>query len=93
MTEIFFDGKTIVSKDFRISELHHEGKTQTFKTNSQEMGYGQELKAFIDCAVGTSKPDLSMSEMFATMDIIFAIEKSLATGQSISSSVNKAVTA
>jgi len=31
MTEIFFDGKTIVSKDFRVSELHKGGKLKPLK--------------------------------------------------------------
>jgi len=84
MTEIFFDSKTIVSKDFRISELHKNGKVETFKTRGQEIGYAQELKAFVDCALGKIKPQLSLSEMFDTMEIIFAIEQALATGQSVS---------
>jgi len=84
MTEIFFDGKTVVSKDFRFSALHKDGREDSFKTSSQEMGYAQELKAFIDCAAGKTQPTVSLSEMFATMSVIFAIERSLASGQTVS---------
>lgn len=83
MTEIFFDGKTIVSKDFRVSELHRGGRAESFKTSGQEMGYAEELKAFIDCVSGNAKPDITLSEMFATMDVIFAIEQALATAQTV----------
>jgi predicted dehydrogenase len=79
MTEIFFDGKTIVSKDFRISEFHKGGKTETFKTSGQEMGYTQELKHFVSCVAGNEASAVSLSEAFETMDVIFAIERALAT--------------
>jgi predicted dehydrogenase len=81
--EIFFDGKTIASKDFRVSELHQNGKTDTFKTLSQELGYVEELKNFIHCASGKELPAVSSHEMFATMSTIFAIERALATAQVI----------
>jgi predicted dehydrogenase len=48
------------------------------------MGYAQELKAFVDCAAGKAQPSVSLSEMFATMSVIFAIERSLASGQTVS---------
>jgi len=83
--EIFFDGQTISSKDFRISELHRAGKTETFKTRSQEMGYTQELKAFVDCAAGRQPQPVATTELFATMAVIFAIEHALATGQVVES--------
>jgi predicted dehydrogenase len=83
--EIFFDGQTISSKDFRVSELHRAGKTETFKTRSQEMGYTQELKAFVDCAAGRQPQPVATTELFATMAVIFAIEHALATGQVVES--------
>ncbi len=81
--EIFFDGKTISSKDFRISDFHHGGKTESFKTRCQEMGYVEELKHFIDCVAGQANPEVSATEMFETMKAIFAIERALATAQVI----------
>lgn len=82
--EIFFDGKTITSKDFRLSEFHHNGKTDTFKTRNQEMGYLEELKHFTDCVSGKDTLAVPPTEMFATMAVIFAIERTLATAQVIS---------
>ena len=84
MLEIFFDGKTITSKDFRISELHQNGKTITFKTRSQEMGYAEEITHFINCVASKEKPYVPASEMFSTMSAIFAIERALASAQVIS---------
>ena len=79
MLELFFDGQTIVSRDFRVSELHKNGKQTTFKTRSQEMGYAQELEHFIACTQGAQIPALSLHDQFATMDVIFGIERALAT--------------
>ena len=77
--EIFFDGKTIASRDFRVSEYHHGGKTDTFKTRGQEMGYAQELEHFVACVAGRAEPAVPVEETFATMSVIFAIERALAT--------------
>lgn len=83
MTEIFFDGKTVVSRDFRISELHQNGKVDTFKTASQEMGYVQELKHFVSLACGQVSPRRTLQQEVSTMEVIFAIEQSLATGSTV----------
>ena len=82
--EIFFDGKTIVSRDFRVSELHGTGKSVAFKTRGQEMGYVEELKHFTNCVAGKETLLVSPEEMFATMETIFAIERSLATANAVS---------
>ena len=79
MTEIFFDGKTISSKDFRISELHANGKSTTFKTSGQEMGYRQELESFVDCVQGDLSKAVCLYKSFSTMAVIFAVERALAT--------------
>jgi len=82
--EVFFDGKTIFSQDFRTSELHGSGKTVVFKTRGQEMGYFEELKHFVSCVSGKETLLVSPEEMFATMKTIFAIEQSLATANTVS---------
>jgi predicted dehydrogenase/threonine dehydrogenase-like Zn-dependent dehydrogenase len=79
MLEVFFDGQTLVSRDFRVTELHKNGKQTTFKTSSQEMGYAQELEDFIACARGAETPQLTLEDQLATMDVIFGIERALAT--------------
>lgn len=82
--EIFFDGKTIVSRDFRETQLHQNGKVETFKTRSQEMGYVQELQNFVSVASGTSADVEAFGQVVATMEVIFAIERSLATAATVS---------
>jgi predicted dehydrogenase/threonine dehydrogenase-like Zn-dependent dehydrogenase len=84
MIEIFFDGQTIVSRDFRVSELHKGGKQTTFKTSSQEMGYAQELEHFIARVRGDEATTSSLSQEFATMEVIFGIERALATAAVVS---------
>jgi predicted dehydrogenase len=86
--EIFFDGKTITSKDFRISEIYQNGKTQSFKTRNQEMGYVEELKHFSDCVRGKAEVTVTATEIFRTMAVIFAIERALATAQIITLSAS-----
>ncbi len=82
--EIFFDGKTIVSKDFRISELHDSEKNVTFKTRRQEMGYSEELNHFVNCVAGKEKLLVCPEEIFATMETIFAVEGSLSKANVVS---------
>jgi polar amino acid transport system substrate-binding protein len=79
MFELFFDGQTIVSRDFRVSELHKSGKQTVFKTSAQEMGYTQELEHFLGAVRGDHSVTLSLGEQFGTMDVIFGIERALAT--------------
>jgi predicted dehydrogenase/threonine dehydrogenase-like Zn-dependent dehydrogenase len=79
MFELFFDGQTIVSRDFRVSELHKSGKQTVFKTSAQEMGYTQELEHFLGAARGGHSVTPSLGEQFCTMDVIFGIERALAT--------------
>ena len=61
-----------------MSELHRGGKVEKFKTSGQEMGYKEELKHFTDCVAGHETLEVCPDEMFATMETIFAIERSLA---------------
>lgn len=82
-TEIFYDSKTIVSHDFKVTTLHAGNKSETFKTRGQEMGYTEELRAFTDSVSGQSQTALSLDEVFSTMTTIFAIERALATAQTV----------
>jgi predicted dehydrogenase/threonine dehydrogenase-like Zn-dependent dehydrogenase len=79
MLEIFFDGQTIVSRDFRVSELHKAGKQTVFKTSGQEMGYTQELETFVACVRNEETRVPTLSQELATMEVIFGIERALAT--------------
>jgi len=81
--EIFCEGNTIVSEDYRISKRHFRGKTETFKTHGQKIGYQEEIKHFALCVKGQESISVSLNEAFETMRIVFAIENSLASGKSI----------
>ena len=81
--EIFFEGNTLVSEDFRFTKKHFGGKTETFKTAGQEMGYREELKHFISLFKGGESRTVTLKEAFQTMRVVFAIETSLSTGQAI----------
>ena len=83
LLEIFFDGKTICCQDYRKTTLYSSGRKEKFNTRSQAMGYAEELSHFIACVKGKLRPAVSMDEMFSTMEILFAIEASLAAGKAI----------
>jgi polar amino acid transport system substrate-binding protein len=82
--EIFFDGKTIVSRDFRETQLHQNGQVETFRTRSQEIGYVQELENFVSIASGKLAEIETFEQVIGTMEVIFAIERSLATATTVS---------
>ena len=81
--EVFFEGNTLVLEDFRISKRYSGGKTETFKTKGQQMGYREELNHFALCVKGQNSISVSLNEAFETMRTVFAIENSLALGQAI----------
>ena len=65
------------------SEFHGIGNTKTFKTRTQELGFAEELIHFTNCVLGKEKLLVSYEEIFATMETIFAIERSLATAKAV----------
>lgn len=81
-SEIFFDGKTIVSVDFHKTVLNAGKRSETFKTSGQSLGYAEEIAEFIDQIRGV-KPIGNMHDTFVGMQTVFAIEKSLATNEVI----------
>ena len=74
--EIFFDGKTIVSADFRVTELIAGKQSEKFKTSKQEMGYQEEINTFINRVLGKSE-NISLNDTFISMQAAFAMEESL----------------
>ena len=82
--EVFFEGNTLVCEDYRISKRHFGGKTETFKTRGQQMGYQEELSHFALSVKGQKSISVNLNEAFDTMRTVFAIESSLASGKSIS---------
>lgn len=79
--EIFFDEKSIVSTDFRRSELI-ANKSEKYKTSKQEIGYGEEITAFVDAVAG-KKSAVPFEDAVISMQTAFAIEESLSKNQMI----------
>ena len=67
-----------------LANCTDQARPLLFKTRGQEMGYTEELRHFINCIAGNETPLVSPDEMFATMNSIFAIEKSLTTANAVS---------
>ena len=47
------------------------------------MGYREELQHFVNCVVSKEEPLVAFAEALSTMEAIFAIEQSLATGKPV----------
>lgn len=82
--EIYSDEKVIVSEDYKKTIIYLPNKVWTYKTSSQSIGHKEELDHFFE-AIKSHKPFIvTNEEIFETMDIIFAIEKSLSNGEPVS---------
>ncbi len=79
--EIFFEGNTVLIKDYKESEYHKSGKKKTFKTLNQEMGYKEELQYFFDIVLGKSDIGLSPEDIFCSTLSVFRINDSLSSGK------------
>jgi len=85
--EIFCEGKTVVSTDFRETHFHRTGKKKSFKTFNQSMGYQEELKHFFDVVKGGTEPKMSPDEIFLSTAAVFAIHESIAKGLPVTISI------
>ena len=74
--ELFFDGKTIISTDFRKTELI-ANKSEQFKTSGQSIGHTEEINYFIDAVSGKNNIANLLEQSFILMQTAFAIEESL----------------
>lgn len=81
LTEIFFDGKTLWSQDFKKSSCFTEKGIDKFKTSGQEMGYKEEIDHFALVLSGKVRPEVLLADHFYLMSVIFAIEESLSLGK------------
>lgn len=79
LIEIFCEGKTVVVRDFKITEFYHKGRKKTFKTFNQDSGYKNELKHFFDVIIGKIRTDYSPDVMFRSTQAVFAINSALET--------------
>ncbi|MEM4360083.1 MAG: bi-domain-containing oxidoreductase, partial [Candidatus Bilamarchaeaceae archaeon] len=81
--EIFCEGKSIVSRDFKETFFYINGKKKSFKTMNQEMGYKEELRHFVDVICRNSQPELTPIEIYYSTLTVFLIDRALERGQSI----------
>jgi polar amino acid transport system substrate-binding protein len=75
--EIFCEGATVVLTDFRKTIFHRVGRSKSFRTMNQEMGYREELQHFADVLSGKSSPCLTPIEVFYSTQTVFSINTSL----------------
>lgn len=81
--EIFSEGNTISSTDFRTTDRYTAGGRTRFSTRAQDYGYEDEISRFVGAVQGRAALEPSQSEMIHTMRIAFAIEQSLAEGRRV----------
>lgn len=75
--EIFCDGKTASSSDFRETLLHSGGRKKKFRTWNQEMGYREELEYFFRYVRGEVSVELTTEEVFFSTAAVLAAHKSI----------------
>jgi len=78
--EIHSEGRTIVSTDFRLTELYSSGGRSRFSTGSQNYGYEEEIAHFIAAVRGRRVLEPTLGSMIGTMKTAFSIERSLSEG-------------
>jgi predicted dehydrogenase/threonine dehydrogenase-like Zn-dependent dehydrogenase len=75
--EIFCEGTTVVSTDFKKTSFYKDSKSRTYKTMNQQMGYKEELAHFFDVISGKISPCVSYNEIFFSTQAVFSINSSL----------------
>lgn len=80
MIEVYSEGRTIVSTDFRMTELYTSSGRSRFSTGKQNYGYEEEISQFVAVIQGRTALEPTLGNMVQTMKVAFAIERSLATG-------------
>jgi predicted dehydrogenase/threonine dehydrogenase-like Zn-dependent dehydrogenase len=78
--EVFCEGKTVVSTDFRETLFQFAGKKKTFKTSNQSMGYEEELQHFLDAVAGRAQSKLTPHEIFLSTVTVLGAHQSLGRG-------------
>ncbi len=78
--EIFFDGRSITSLDFRQSHLFDAKGKSKFATGSQDYGYAAEIAAFLAAASGGPSILPNFAADLRVMRAALAIEESLSSG-------------
>lgn len=78
--EIYSEGKTILIQDFKKSEYWLSGKTKSFKTFNQEMGYKEELIHFFNVISEKESPKINFEEIYCSTLTVFKIHESIEKG-------------
>lgn len=81
--EIFSEGTTIASTDFRTTERYTASGRTRFSTRAQNYGYDEEISRFVAVVQGRAALEPALGEMIHTMRMAFAIERSLAEGRRV----------
>lgn len=81
--EIYCEGSTIVSTDYKQTRLYRKGRKKSFKTISQDMGYKEELRYFADLVLGKRKSLIPVEELLYSTQAAFAINASLDTNEPV----------
>ncbi len=83
LIEIYSQGRTIVSTDFRSTELYTSSGRKRFATGTQNYGYEEEISQFVAVIQGRTALEPALSDIVHTMKVAFAIERSLAEGMQV----------
>ena len=75
--EIFCEGKTVASSDFKETVFHSGGSRKKFKGWNQEMGYREELEYFFGFIRGDNPCRLTGEEIFFSTAAVLAAHTSL----------------
>lgn len=75
--EIFSEGKVVVLKDYKETELWHNGKKKVFKTMNQDMGYEQEIQSFVDSCLGKEKMEMEYNDIYYSTLTVFKIMEAI----------------
>jgi predicted dehydrogenase len=95
--EVFGQGRTAISDDFRRSYFHHGGRCSSrwaLWRFHQDKGHRDELRAFVEAAAENGKPPIPFEHLHAATLATFRIRESLACGKplpvsNVSSIVNR----
>jgi predicted dehydrogenase/threonine dehydrogenase-like Zn-dependent dehydrogenase len=78
--EVFWEGKVMVSDDFKRLSLTQGGRTRTSRPQQADKGHRAEMKAFLDLAAGLQVAELSFADCVSSMAATFKVVESLTTG-------------
>lgn len=82
--EVFCDGKVAMLDDFRLVEIVERGRRRVTRSWNQELGYAEELSAFIRAVQGRTPNPLPFEEARSSTLTTFRVVESLAQGHPLS---------